>query len=60
MERVQLVPPVGSLRMVLFSSAQKPLSPVLPTDWGTAVTSKEVSMSWLLTVTLLQLVMAKV
>ncbi len=42
---VQLVAPWGSCRIVLFSSEQKPRSPVLPIDWGTAVISNEVYIS---------------
>ena len=52
---VQFVPPAMSALISPAWSMQKPRWPDLPTDCGTAVASYEVYMSWLLTVTLVQL-----
>src|ERR1700733_6356482 len=57
---VQLVPPAGSALISPAESMQKPRWPDLPIDCGTAVASYEGYVSWLLTLTLLQLTMAKV
>src|ERR1700722_15872907 len=57
---VQLVPPARSALISPAWSMQKPLCPDFPTACGTAVTSYEVNMSCLLTVTLGQLTILKV
>ena len=46
--------------MMLFSSEQNPRSPVRPIACGTAMIWKDVYMSWLFTVTLLQFVIENV
>lgn len=56
----QFVPPDISALISPAGSMQKPRWPDLPIDCGTAVASYEVYWSWLFTVTLLQLTMAKV
>src|ERR1700719_535326 len=57
---VQAVPPCGSIRTSPLSSVQNPLSPVLPTVCGTAVTEYVVNWSLPFTETLAQFEIVKV